>query len=84
MIPMPKSWKTPKRIISQTKLAKHRKRQSCWLAVDGEVYDVTRYIAKHPGKDTLLKGGGMDATQLFTQSSKFGHDHSTQAFETLE
>jgi cytochrome b involved in lipid metabolism len=80
---MPKSWKQPKRIISLAELSLHRKRQSCWLAINGEVYDVTRYITKHPGANTILKGAGIDSTQLFTHSSKLGHSHSTGASELL-
>ena len=80
---MPKSWKKPKRTISLKEVNLHRKRQSCWLVINGEIYDVTRYVSKHPGGDTLLRGAGLDATALFTQGSKFGHSHSNEAIALL-
>ncbi|MBW4061750.1 hypothetical protein HJC99_04250 [Candidatus Saccharibacteria bacterium] len=29
-------------------MALHNKRSSCWIDLNGYVYDVTRYIATHP------------------------------------
>ena len=55
----------PKSITYQ-ELAKHNKRDDCWLAVYGKVYNVTAYMKFHPGGvDELMKGAGMNATQLF-------------------
>ena len=39
---------------------------SCWLAIEGKVYDVTRFLASHPGGEkTVLRMGGLDATDVF-------------------
>lgn len=48
-------------------VAQHASRESCWLALDGKVYDVTPFIASgfHPGKEAILQGCGKDATELF-------------------
>lgn len=47
-------------------LRKHNLESDCWLAVRGKVYNVTSWIAKHPGGvDTIVLNGGRDATQLF-------------------
>jgi cytochrome b involved in lipid metabolism len=81
---MGKQWKSQKRPISLEELKAHNKRRSCWVAIHGEVYDLTRYIVKHPGGDIILKGAGIDATHLFTKSNKYGHDHSNGAFEVLK
>lgn len=48
-------------------VAKHSNGQSCWLILDNKVYDVTTFIAKHPGGDAILKGCGKDATQMFAK-----------------
>eukprot|EP01114_Cavostelium_apophysatum_P024490 TRINITY_DN959_c0_g1_i1.p1 TRINITY_DN959_c0_g1~~TRINITY_DN959_c0_g1_i1.p1 ORF type:complete len:474 (-),score=90.37 TRINITY_DN959_c0_g1_i1:31-1452(-) len=52
--------------ISWTELATHNVREDCWFAVRGKVYNVTSWIAKHPGgEDTIVLNGGKDATVLF-------------------
>ena len=36
--------------------------------LDGNVYDVTSYLPYHPGgKGELLRGVGMDATELYNE-----------------
>lgn len=40
---------------------------SCWAAIDGFVYDLTDWIARHPGgPDRILALCGTDATAAFT------------------
>ena len=51
--------------ISKSELSDHSTRESCWLAIDGSVYDVTSFISNHPGGDRILSGCGKDATSLF-------------------
>mmetsp|Transcript_7179 Transcript_7179/g.14095 ORF Transcript_7179/g.14095 Transcript_7179/m.14095 type:complete len:525 (-) Transcript_7179:187-1761(-) len=54
------------REIAADELAKHTAANDCWLAVDGVVYDVTKFLEAHPGgKTVLLKEGGKDATKKF-------------------
>lgn len=48
-------------------VATHKNGLSCWLILDNKVYDVTAFIAKHPGGDAILKGCGKDATQMFAR-----------------
>ena len=58
----------PRRISSQ-ELALHATPQDCWIAIQGRVYDVTRYLPFHPGgKGQLLRGKGNDATELFMKT----------------
>lgn len=46
-------------------VVKHDKRDSCWVVVDGLVYDVTHYVPFHPGGKKILLGAGKDSTDLF-------------------
>lgn len=51
---------------SLAQVAEHATAQSCWAAVDGKVYDLTAWIARHPGGDEQILGlCGIDATAAF-------------------
>ena len=46
-------------------LAKHNTETDLWMAVDGIVYNATRYLNFHPGgPKMLMKGAGKDCTAL--------------------
>ncbi|KAI1742361.1 FMN-dependent dehydrogenase-domain-containing protein [Xylaria scruposa] len=52
--------------LSAKEIASHRSISSCWIVVDGKVYDVTSYLNEHPGGAAILiKQGGTDATNEF-------------------
>ncbi|KAJ1496993.1 hypothetical protein HMI55_005748 [Coelomomyces lativittatus] len=54
------------RLISINEVAQHRQPDDCWVAIRGQVYDVTKFIDKHPGgRKILLKNVGTDATKVF-------------------
>ncbi|XP_035665414.1 cytochrome B5-like protein [Branchiostoma floridae] len=53
------------RLISKQELAKHNKKEDAWIIIDGKVYDMTEYVAKHPGGDAILRNVGGDATSGF-------------------
>lgn len=46
-------------------VAKHQSETDCWTVVSGEIYDITRYIPRHPGGKEILRACGNDATTLF-------------------
>lgn len=53
--------------LTLSEVAKHNTAASCWAAVDGDVYDLTAWIAKHPGgPDKISALCGTDATAGFT------------------
>ena len=63
-------------------VAEHDNKDNCWLAIEGNVYDVTPYISSgfHPGKAAILLGCGKDATVLFnTRPMGSGTAHSERA-----
>lgn len=52
-----------------TEVATHKNGLSCWLILDGKVYDVTKFIREHTS-DAILRGCGKDATQMFAKHSE--------------
>lgn len=60
------------RDVSLEELSRHNKRHDAWLAIRGLVYNVTEYFEYHPGgEEELLRGIGIDATDLFDQVHKW-------------
>jgi cytochrome b involved in lipid metabolism len=57
-----------------TDISVHKSKNDCWLAINGDVLDVTSFISKHPGGDRILEGCGIDSTELF--KSVPGHNSS--------
>ena len=48
-------------------LKKHNREEDCWIGLSGRVYDVTRFLAYHPGgKKIVMSVAGKDATQKFS------------------
>lgn len=59
--------------ISQQDLESHKTPESggIWIAIEGDVYDVTNFVDEHPGGAKILKRvGGKDATKQFWKVSK--------------
>jgi len=46
-------------------IKKHNNASSCWLAIRNKVYDVTEFLARHPGGNFIFLGAGRDSTYLF-------------------
>ena len=47
-------------------VAKHSSASSCWTIVGKNVYDVTKYVAKHPGGASVIKSMcGKDGSAMF-------------------
>lgn len=47
-------------------LQKHATAASCWSAIDGNVYDLTKWIARHPGGQSVIKAiCGVDGSASF-------------------
>ncbi|XP_053610253.1 cytochrome b5 reductase 4 isoform X2 [Plodia interpunctella] len=54
------------RPVSPAELASHNTPKDAWLAIRGRVYNITHYLPYHPGgPEELMRGAGIDATQLF-------------------
>ncbi|CAE6430457.1 unnamed protein product [Rhizoctonia solani] len=47
-------------------VAKHNKKDDCWVIIDGQVLDVTNFLPDHPGGEkAILLYAGRDATEEF-------------------
>eukprot|EP01040_Poterioochromonas_malhamensis_P005912 gene5909-6355_t len=71
----------PQEISSHTEaeVAKHNRREDCWIIVDGKVYDVTGYVDDHPGGDAILNNAGKDSTVGFK-----GPQHPPSVIDVLK
>ena len=70
----------PLRKISAAELSEHKSQFDCWTAYKGKVYNITQYIAYHPGGAPLLmEGAGKDCTVQFNkfQEAIFGKIYFT-------
>ncbi|KAG5654775.1 hypothetical protein H0H81_003783 [Sphagnurus paluster] len=48
-------------------VGKHNSKQSCWVIIENQVYDVTEFLNEHPGGSSIiLKYAGRDATRAYT------------------
>ncbi|KAG8774371.1 hypothetical protein FRC15_001338 [Serendipita sp. 397] len=53
-------------LISGDVVSQHNTRESCWIIVHGNVYDVTEFLDDHPGgSKIILKYAGKDATEEY-------------------
>ncbi|KAJ0159204.1 (S)-mandelate dehydrogenase, mitochondrial [Colletotrichum tanaceti] len=51
-------------VVSGTEVAKNNTRDSCWVVVHGQVWDVTEFLDEHPGgANLIIKCAGRDATE---------------------
>ncbi|EPZ30990.1 acyl-CoA dehydrogenase NM domain-like protein [Rozella allomycis CSF55] len=49
-------------------VSKHKSANDIWIAINGNVYDVTNWLIDHPGgRAILLKHGGTDASEQFAK-----------------
>ncbi|SPD85727.1 conserved exported protein of unknown function [Micropruina glycogenica] len=61
-------------------VAKHNSQTDCWAAIDGDVYDLTQWISRHPGgPDKIIGLCGTDATSAFHNQ----HDDQARPNEQL-
>lgn len=52
--------------FTSAQVATHASEASCWTSINGNVYDVTSWISKHPGgKRAILSLCGHDGTAAF-------------------
>ncbi|XP_076466396.1 cytochrome b5 reductase 4-like isoform X2 [Babylonia areolata] len=58
--------------VTKEELSKHNKPEDAWIALRGKVYNLTPYLEYHPGGvEELMRGAGIDGTQLFDEIHKW-------------
>ncbi|XP_073945750.1 cytochrome b5-like [Choristoneura fumiferana] len=54
------------RIITTAEVKSHNHKDSVWMIIHNDVYDVTNFLDEHPGgEETLLDSAGNEASQDF-------------------
>jgi delta8-fatty-acid desaturase len=79
--------KTPERLLkggkglpqyTMAEVAKHSTKDDCWIILDDRVYDITRFIDKHPGGvGPVVNMAGKDATDVFANY------HAARVYKTM-
>ncbi|KAJ3404713.1 hypothetical protein CcCBS67573_g03729 [Chytriomyces confervae] len=69
--------------FTAAQVEEHRTSRSVWVTLRGKVYDVTDFIADHPGgADSILQHGGIDIEEIMGDENT--HAHSKAAYKMLE
>lgn len=64
-------------------VARHGVENDCWMAIDGQVYDLTAYLPEHPSKPSIiLPWCGREASAAYRTKTK-GRAHSPVADQLL-
>lgn len=64
---------------SASELTRHATPADCWMAIRGEVYDLTAYLPEHPARLAVVTPWcGREASEAYNTKSK-GRAHSPQA-----
>ena len=69
-----------------SEVSSHNTASNCWLIVNGNVYDVSKFLSQHPGGEAeIIPYCGKEATKAFdTQGRGGGRGHSTTADQLLQ
>ncbi|BBN00675.1 4-hydroxysphinganine ceramide fatty acyl 2-hydroxylase [Marchantia polymorpha subsp. ruderalis] len=75
------------KVVTLEEVRNHRTPADAWIVVDGEVYDITDFLANHPGGSELIMehledDNVHDIMQGTDKASD--HSHSKSAYEMLE
>lgn len=74
----------PANVITVAEVARHADSRSCWMAIRGQVYDLTAYLPLHPADPTVLtRHCGREASQAYA-TKDHGRPHSPWADQLLE
>jgi len=71
-------------VYSLKDLAEHNQQVDCWMAINGQVYDLTTYLPQHPTTLLLiLPSCGTEASHAYDTKNR-GRTHSDVADELLK
>ena len=71
------------KVYAKADLAKHATADNCWMAIRGNVYDLSAYLPEHPSRPELVQPWcGKEATEAYNTKTK-GRPHAPYADELL-
>lgn len=71
------------RNYSLAEVASHNRQDDCWMAIEGQVYDLTSYLPAHPAApEVILAWCGREASQAW-QTKTSNRAHSPYAYNLL-
>ncbi|RWA04184.1 hypothetical protein EKO27_g10920 [Xylaria grammica] len=54
--------------VDGTEVARHNTEQDCWVVIHGKIWDVSEFLADHPGgANVIVKYSGRDATKAYNE-----------------
>lgn len=69
--------------IPQADVESHNTSKSCYVTLGNKVYDITPFLADHPGGGELIvEYGGKDVSKIM--ADEVSHTHSESAYEVLD
>ena len=69
--------------LDMQEISKHNSASDCWLLINNKVYNVTSFIAVHPGgASAIVRHCGQESTQAFN-TKDVGRPHSASAASML-
>lgn len=69
---------------SLAEIAEHATLESCWMAIEGRVYDFSDYIPQHPAPPRIMQAWcGREATEGM-RSKGIGRAHSPAAWAMIQ
>lgn len=72
------------KIYSLQAVAAHNRADNCWMAIQGNVYDLSAYIPQHPSAPAVIVAWcGKEASNAYLTKMR-GRPHSPYASELLE
>ncbi len=64
-------------------IAEHGGESSCWMAIAGEVYDITAYLPEHPSRPAIILAWcGKEASEAYRTKMR-GRPHTEEADRLL-
>ncbi|KAG6554246.1 hypothetical protein Mapa_004162 [Marchantia paleacea] len=75
------------KLVTLEEVRKYRTPEDAWIVVDGEVYDITDFLANHPGgSELIMEHLGDDNVHDIMQGidEASDHSHSKSAYEMLQ
>ena len=70
---------------TMAQVAEHDTASDCWTVIHGKVYDLTTFMASHPGGAAINTDCGIDSSELYeTRPMGSGTPHSDNARSLLD